>query len=502
MTKVYIKKLNEVYARVDSDDLDVVKAIYSNFTVESNVNPFVLRNMPDWDGKLHLYNGKTRSMYIGLLPDLLAFLKDYNNVKVEYNDFDFFGCEYDLSAQDVNKIINDLDIHSGGMKIQPREHQLVALLHVLRTSRAVVISPTGSGKSYIIYVLLRFLHAMQCNILLVVPNLSLIQQMLSDFKDYSSTDNDFTVSKEISICTGGQKISDKNITLANWQAIYKLPQSFFNKYTAVIVDEVHLAQAESLKGIMQKCLNAHYRYGFTGTLQETKTHISIIEGLFGRAVKFTSSKKLMNAGILSPLLIKMVFLQYSENTKIRMRGVKYHDEVIFASTNENKRKFVVALADKVKGNVLVLVHLIKEHAVPLYKDMKENTQKKVLFISGATKAEDRERIRKIMEQENNCVLIATYGTTATGVNIKNLHHIIFASAFKSKIRVLQSIGRELRTSSNKEKAILWDLVDDLSVKGSRGRMYQNYLLTHAQKRLQTYKDEKFDFEIIQKKIER
>lgn len=506
---VYIEKLNDVWCQLRSDSNGILRSIYDRFTVDSGANTFVKKKNPYWDGNLHLFRSYNQTMYIGLIPELIEYLYEEfgNDVSVHYDKENFYGHEYALEAKDVNKIIADLNIHSSGVGITPRDHQLSALYHCLRdASRSIIISPTGSGKSYIIYVLIRFLQAMGLNVLLIVPNLSLIQQMFNDFKDYSSAEKDWNPHKQISILTGGNKTPSTNITLANWQAIYKLGENFFAQYGGVIVDEVHLASADSLKGIMEKCVNAKYRYGFTGTLQETKTHTSIIQGLFGPAIQFTTSRELQDKGVLSNLDIKVVFLQYNKDSRRAVANMTYHEELDYVSTHQSKKQFILALANKIKGNVLILVNFVDKHAKPLYNGLVKNTNKRIFFISAATAPEERERIRQEMEEYNDCILVATYGTCSTGINIKNLHHIIFGSAFKSKIRVLQSIGRELRVLKGKDKAILWDLVDDLALvrhfRSGKKQVKLNYLMRHAQKRLQTYRDEEFPYEVMQKVIEK
>lgn len=500
---IKIEKLNEVYCRVDAD-YTILRSIYDRFTIDLGLSKFQRRYVnPLWDGCVHLFNGKNRIIYTGLVPELLDFLYDrFHREQVDVDKKELFTPEHSLTVKRCNKILSDLKITVGGLEVTAREHQMVALYHcMMKTCRAVVVSPTGSGKSYIIYVLMRWLHAMGKKTLVLVPNISLINQMKSDFADYSTL-NGFALSKELCVCTGGDKTSDKPITLANWQAIYKLPREWFESFGAVIVDEVHLAQAASIKGIMEKSTNARYRYGFTGTLSETKTHVSVIEGLFGKAVQFTSSHDLQMEGLLSKLKIKMVFLKYRDKTCDLARNWDYHSEVDFVSTSEHKEAFINALAAKLKGNALILVNLVEKQAIPLYNRLKEGT-KRVFYISGSTPASEREEIRKTLEEHNDCILLATYGTCSTGINIKNIHHIVFGAAFKSKIRVLQSIGRELRTLDNKEVAVLWDLVDDLSTTMTyRGkpRTRLNYMMQHAQRRMQLYRDEKFNYEILHKVI--
>jgi len=118
-------------------------------------------------------------------------------------------------------------------------------------------------------------------------------------------------------------------------------------------------------------------------------------------------------------------------------------------------------------------------------------QREVFFVHGGVVAEDRENVREITEKEDNAIIIASYGTFSTGINIKNLHNVIFASPSKSRIRNLQSIGRVLRKGSNKTKATLYDIADDISYKTQR-----NYTLNHLVERIKIYNEENFNYDII------
>ena len=145
-----------------------------------------------------------------------------------------------------------------------------------------------------------------------------------------------------------------------------------------------------------------------------------------------------------------------------------------------------------RGNTLVLFNRVEDHGMPLYQLINTSTRnKKVFFIYGGVNVEDREEVRAIAEKENNAIIVASYGTFSTGINIKNLHNIVFASPSKSRIRNLQSIGRVLRKGDNKTKATLYDLADDISYKSRK-----NYTLNHMIERVKIYSEENFNYDIV------
>jgi len=147
------------------------------------------------------------------------------------------------------------------------------------------------------------------------------------------------------------------------------------------------------------------------------------------------------------------------------------------------------LALNLKGNSLILFTYVEKHGKILFESLtSQNNTRKIFFIHGGVEAEDREAVRHITEKENDAIIVASYGTFSTGVNIRNLHNIIFASPTKSRIRSLQSIGRGLRLGDNKDTAVLYDIADDL-----RYGPYTNFTLKHYEERVKIYSEEKFVF---------
>ena len=317
--------------------------------------------------------------------------------------------------------------------------------------------------------------------------------LFRSFIDYSSS-NGFDIETNVHrVYQGRDKHSNKSLVISTWQSLYQLPKEYFEQYDYIIGDEAHLFKAQSLTTIMTSAINTKYRIGLTGTLDGTKTHKLVLEGLFGQVKKVTTTKELIENKQLSDFEIKCLILKYSDELAEEMKDKTYQEEIEFLITNEPRNKFIKNLAVSLGTNTLVLYQMVEKHGKILY-DMICNTEKlgdrKVFFVHGGVDTEDRESIRAIMEKEKDAIVVASFGTFSTGINIRNLHNIIFASPSKSRVRNLQSIGRGLRQSENKTKAVLYDIADDL-----RYKKHMNFTLRHFVERVKIYTEEKFPFKI-------
>jgi len=332
-----------------------------------------------------------------------------------------------------------------------------------------------------IYSIVRYYAATAKKILIVVPTTSLVEQMVNDFTDYG-WDADFFIHK---IYGGKDKNTDKNIIISTWQSIYKFPKRYFDDIDCVIGDEAHLFKSKSLTGIMTKLHNAKYRFGFTGTLDGSKTHKWVLEGLFGDYERVTKTDDLIKSGYLSNFRIKILLCKHAPQ-----HFETYHDEMEYLVEHKGRNNLIKNLVKDIKGNTLVLFNYIEKHGEPLYELINSNIdpERKLFFVHGGTDVEDREEVRQITETESNAIIVASYGTFSTGINIKRLHNIVFASPSKSRIRNLQSIGRVLRKGEGKEIATLYDIADDIGG--------QNYTLRHLNERVNIYNDENFKYEVI------
>ena len=488
MTDILISKKDEVYAKITCER-HVAQELSEFFTFFVPGHQFVpaFRNRV-WDGKIRLYNLQTSMLYRGLLPYIEQFCESRGYV-FEYQDGLDISDEY--SVYHAKKFIEELNIHARGEPIEVREHQVEAFIHAMQNRRALLLSPTASGKSLIIYLIFRQLHKYQ-NLkgLVIVPTTSLVEQLYSDFADYN---NDNMESYLHRIYQGKEKDTDKPLTISTWQSLYKMPKEYFEQFDYIIGDEAHLFKAQSLTTILTSCVNSKYRIGLTGTLDGTKTHKLVLEGLFGPVRKVITTRELIDKNQVSDFEIKCLVLKHDDDVCLRMKDATYQEEIQYLISNENRNKFIKNLAVSLGNNTLILYQMVDKHGQILYdmiKDTKNIGDRKVFFIHGGTDVTDREEVRRIMEIENDAIVVASFGTFSTGINIRNLHNIIFASPSKSRVRNLQSIGRGLRQSEGKEKAILYDIADDL-----RYKKHMNFTLKHFVERTKIYNEEKFPFKI-------
>ena len=481
MSHLSISKKNEVYLQIESDP-HVYYELSDQFTFEIPGAKFMPQYRSRyWDGKIRLFNVKNGEIYVGLLDKIQKFCEDHEYT-YEFLDNKFFGTPFEVNENISYEGVKDY--MTSISKYSPREYQVEGVYDALRHNRRLLISPTASGKSLMIYSIVRYYVERQQNTLIVVPTTSLVEQMYKDFADYGWDVGSFCHK----IYAGKERETDSQVIITTWQSIYKLPRKYFERFSVVIGDEAHQFKSKSLISIMTKLHKAKYRFGFTGTLDGTQTHKWVLEGLFGPSYKIIKTDELMKKGHVAKLDINVLLLKHPAS-----KFETFEDEVQYIINHEQRNKFIRNLALDLKGNTLILYSRVETHGRVLYDMINSNVleQREVFFVHGGVVAEDRENVREITEKEDNAIIIASYGTFSTGINIKNLHNVIFASPSKSRIRNLQSIGRVLRKGSNKTKATLYDIADDISYKTRR-----NYTLNHLVERIKIYNEENFNYDII------
>jgi len=469
--RLVVAKTDEVYLTVSAED-SIRKELSEFFKFKvpgAEFIPAVRRRF--WDGYIRLFNLTSNKIYLGLYDYLKEFCDERNySIEGYEKDTDIFTMErYEEIVQDIPFTL--------------RDYQKEAVAHAAHNQKCILVSPTASGKSLMIYSLIRY-NFLKKNkkALVIVPTTSLVEQMTKDFQDYG-------FKGPIAKIYGGEKGADAPIVVTTWQSMMRMPKGFGNDFGMVIGDEAHLFAAKSLSKIMESLTEVKYKIGTTGTLQETKTHKLQLEGMFGPAYFVTTSKELMDEGTLAKLKIKCLVLAYSDNERKLVSKMNYQEEMDWIVRNETRNNFINNLVKDMNGNTLVLFQFVEKHGRPLYK-LIEKLNRKTFFVFGGTDAVDREKVREIVEKEKDAIIVASFGTFSTGINIKRLHNIIFASPSKSRIRNLQSIGRGLRKSEDKTEVALYDIADDLSWKKN-----MNYTLNHFSERINIYSTEKFDYEI-------
>ena len=481
MSHLSISKKNEVNLQVKSE-AHVYYELSDYFTFDVPGAKFMpqYRNKY-WDGKIRLFSNHTGEIYVGLLDKLIQFCEDHNYT-YEFKDNEYYGLPFQtndlISREGVKDYMYSICKHV------PRDYQIEGVYDALKHNRKLLISPTASGKSLMIYSIVRYYVEKKQSILIVVPTTSLVEQMYKDFEDYGWDVGSFCHK----IYAGKERETNSQVIITTWQSIYKLPRKYFERFSVVIGDEAHQFKSKSLISIMTKLSDAKYRFGFTGTLDGTQTHKWVLEGLFGPSYKIIKTDELMKKGHLATLDINVLLLKHSPN-----KFETFEDEVQYIIGHEKRNRFICNLALDLKGNTLILFARVEAHGQPLYEmiNNKKIDNRNVFFIHGGVDTEDREKVRAITEKESNAIIVASYGTFSTGINIKNLHNIIFASPSKSRIRNLQSIGRVLRKGDKKVKATLYDIADDIRYKSRK-----NYTLNHLIERIKIYNEENFNYDII------
>lgn len=480
MSDIHLKFINHVHVKViaEASTLRELSDDLTFFADNYKFSPKYKSRM--WDGKIRLVNNLTGLVYIGLAQRIKKFCESRGytfsfdpELKYEF-----------ISEEQLDEFVKTLKIPA---KYAQRDYQTKSILKCLRSHRRTLLSPTSSGKSLMIYIISQWYK--QHKGLIIVPTIGLVTQMESDFRDYGYTG---TIHTSIGGLSKANDI-DADIVITTWQSLNngksKMPKQWYQQFGYVFGDEAHGCKATSLIQILSSLENCKYRFGTTGTLDGNPLNEATIEGLFGPKFKAISTRELMDQGYVAKLKIKCIILKYPEHVAKEMRGKSYDEEIKFLTTNPERNKFIKNLATNLTGNKLVFFRIV-DHGKTLYNLISANSDHNVFYIDGGVSGEVREQIRKAIEDEHNATLIASLGTTSTGVSINKLHHMIAASPSKSKIKVLQSIGRMLRMHESKEAAILYDIVDDLSYKS-----HKNYTLNHFTERSKIYDSEKFDYSI-------
>ena len=482
VTDITIKKKNEVYVTVTAEPA-ICQELSDLFTFDVPGAKFMPQYRSKyWDGKIRLFSPATGEVYGGLVDKIVNWARK-SEYSLEFENNKHYGTPFEeneiISREGVKEYMTRIS------KYKPRDYQVDAVYDALKYNRKLLISPTASGKSMMIYAVVRYFVETKKKVLLIVPTTSLVEQMYKDFEDYGWNADQYCHR----IYSGKEKTNENAVTITTWQSVYKLKRPFFKDFDVAIGDEAHLFKSKSLVSIMTKMDSAKYRYGFTGTLDGSQTHKWVLEGLFGPSYKVTQTKELIDKGHLSKLQIRVLILKHTDQ-----KFDTYEDELQYIISHIKRNKFIRNLALDLKGNSLILFSRVATHGQILFDSINSSVQnnRKVFYVHGGVEAQERERIREITEQERDAIIVASYGTFSTGINIKNLHNVIFASPSKSRIRNLQSIGRVLRTGDNKKKAVLYDIADDISYKSRK-----NYTLNHLVERVKIYNEEKFNYEIIQ-----
>lgn len=476
VSKVYmitISKIDETYLKIDGDIglLAKIKDHFSYYAKGYKYSPAYKARR--WDGKISYFNITNRSLFIGLYDDLIKFLDKYDiKYQSEYNSE-----EYNLDIKDILNFIDTINL-----PFPPRDYQLYMVYRALKKRRGIFLAATASGKSLNQYIISRYLISNGHKILMIVPKVSLVEQMYGDFKEYG-----INVEKHIHKIYSGQNYhSDKDIIITTYQSLKNIKKKTLDSVTAVLVDETHTAANTTIKNFLIKMNHCEYKLGFTGTLPDDLASVKLIEGLLGSSESIITAEELIKRGYSPKLTIEAQILKHNYK-----RFNNYHDEIDYICSNDLRNNYIKNLCESLEGNTLVLFNYIETHGKLIYEKLLE-LDKDVHFIYGGTEIDTREDIRKLAENNENVIICASLGCFSTGINVKRLHNIIFASSTKSRVLGLQSIGRGLRKHKSKDKITVYDLVDDFS---DNKKSSKNYTLKHFDQRLKYYQEENFNVNV-------
>jgi len=368
-----------------------------------------------------------------------------------------------------------------------RDYQEEIVKKALSIGRGTIVLATAGGKTLTAASLLTklfLLHGSTFRCLYIVPDLGLVQQTAGDFQSYNVP---FSVTK----WTGSNPLDNKNfnVIVANLGILQSknTDLSWLENIDALIVDEVHKIRKGNEVNKIIKLIKTPIRFGFTGTMPENLMDQWNIIGKIGPIIYEKHSHELRLENYVSNVQVQILKLQYSEDpfkdTVISSANL-YREEQRFLMRNQFRNNVIGKLSCKLTNNTLILVDFI-EHGETLYKTIKGLCpDKQVYFIRGEVEVTEREKIRALMENRTDVVVVAISKIFSTGINIKNLHFIVFACGGKAKIKIVQSIGRGLRLHKDKDKLIIFDIADDFK-----------YSTAHMEKRITLYEKEKIQYNI-------
>jgi superfamily II DNA or RNA helicase len=492
---IEIRAHNESFVKVFCQDWGVEQEIcdYFTFTVPgAKFMPAFKKGV--WDGRLRLYNLKTKSIYKGLVDVVVRFAQSRNYPITVDPTLDN---SVNLTLERVREFMMSLNLYGRGQPMEIREYQFEAVHKILGTKRNIALVATGGGKSLILNSVIRYHLIKGRRILLIVPTVNLVNQMIEDFHDYSSH-NGWNVDENVhGIFAGQDRVTDKPVIISTWQSLASMMKSdpkHFKRITestdVLLCDETHLMKSTVTSQVIEAFTRTEFRTGVSGTLDGTNINELTLTGLIGPIHKIVTTKQMMDRGQSAQLAIKILLLKHPEYIRRAFKGMEYMEEIKYLVTCDKRNQFISNLALACKGNTLILFNFVA-HGQILYEKISKGAAegRKVYFIHGKVEADEREHIRKIVDTEDDSIIIATSSLFSTGTNIPSLENIIFAIPTKSNIRIRQSIGRGVRLKEGKKGCKVFDISDDLRVgKGSVNTTYR-----HMEERVAIYTADQFNY---------
>lgn len=502
-----------------------LESVQHYFTKEPD-DAWVVKKKNPWIETKREFVNRFGMVPIGLWMELFKYAR-------QCNVFLNFAPEIDELIQD-NKLSFDIfkyytdslfenAYNDKGVKISPRRYQLEGIFKLLKFRKCCVEVTTSGGKTMMAYVLYKFLrdvkHTKKC--LYIVPNKNLATQSFDKFKTYEKWvqgSGDYNMAYLFSGMKKAERkmLENHDLLFATFQSLNNKDKSFFEDYDVVMVDESHHASSDSIKKILHKCVNAKYVFGVTGTFpKEGSFNNFTIQSYIGPLVYTLTAFELINIEkAATPIHVVNTYLDYATDTEKKAlydaRKLKDGEDVNsgsrllkqeqnFVNNNYNRLSYICGLANKSKFNTLILFNDVNEgkgYGRKIFDYLKENSDKNVYYADGQTDAKTRDYYNEQMEldMEGQTVIVGSYGTYSEGLDISNIGVIILAQGFKSENILRQSIGRGMRLGANKDKVVMFDIIDDLRFSGDpedKEHIKYNYMWKHHLERNKIYQKQQF-----------
>ena len=459
--------------RLISDQIDDIR---EHFSVKDDTARFRLRGRARFYSNPRIYCITPTGLFEpGLFFDILSFIKQ------EYSDINI---EVDEDVLDVVKPSNCKNSSVYNLLKYPlRDYQLSSVENALKFGRGIIKLGTGGGKTLTIASLLMSLYEdnPKLKILIIVPDLGLVNQTYNDFDEYN-------VKFKFTRWTGKIKPDlTANCIIANRGILQsKFEDNDWIKYVdTLVVDECHTIKKSNKISKMVNQITTNNKFGLTGTLPDNKPDEWNILGKLGKVIYDKDSYELRLESYLTNVDVKIIDVKYNDKPLYISGNNNFKTELDFIYTNKFRNNVINNICNKFNNNSLILVNHLA-HGDALYDKLSQSKDKQIFFVKGEVEVETRDQIKKIMETNSNVICIAMSSIFSTGINIKNIHMIMFASGGKSFIRTIQSIGRGLRLHESKNKLLIIDICDQLK-----------YGIRHGDKREEIYKSEKINFTTTQ-----
>jgi len=457
-------------------------------------NPLVKRGV--WDGKISFV--KKNLIPAGLWKEVADICKEY---------------DFQLTMVGITRIFNDtikVDEFEAwalkffeGREITPRDYQIDAAFKILKYKRCLAELATSAGKTLISFMVIGYLMEVlgKKKILMIVPNVSLVIQATGDFEQYNAGKLSI---KTQQIYSGAEIRKSSNIVVGTYQSLVNYDEEYFSQFDAVLVDETHKAKSKSIQTIMDKCWHCDYRFGLSGTIPKKGTvdRLALMSAM-GPLVTQVKAKHLQDEGHIANCKVLQITMDYASDEQKeafaflsknpKQRRELFTLEKNFINQNEKRLNFVTKVINKSHSNSLVLFHKI-DYGEALYRQLRNITDKKVYYVDGSVSGDMREEFKARMEQNDDVIIVASYGTFSTGISIKNIHNIFFTESFKSEVIIRQSIGRGLRKHHSKELVKIYDFIDDFRYTGE-DLNWKNYMYKHGAERRKIYEEEQFKYDV-------